>query len=119
MANSRCVWRNAAVRRAREAKMWRGVALALVVVAACVGARADELPARPELLTACIAEAGNDRTALEACQGLIANDCIATEGLSTSSTVLCWSAESDAWDAVIGRASTQMSERWTYKDPMR
>lgn len=99
--------------------MWRGLTVAIVFIAACAGARADELPARPELLTACIAEAGADRAALEACQGVVANDCIAAEGPSTMSVVLCWSAESDAWDVALIRASTQVNERWAGKDPLR
>jgi uncharacterized protein YecT (DUF1311 family) len=99
--------------------MWRVLAVSLVFAAACVGARADELPAHPEALHACIAAAATDRTALEACRGVVANPCIEVDGPSTSSTVLCWSAESDAWDEAVARASAQMNERWTYKDPMR
>jgi uncharacterized protein YecT (DUF1311 family) len=119
MANARCIWRNGAARRTREAKMWRGLVIALVMTAACVGARADELPAHPEALHACVAEAAGDRAALERCRGVVAYPCIEAEGPATMSYVLCWSAESDAWNDVVARASTQLNERWPTKDPMR
>lgn len=69
----------------------------------------------PEPLNACIASAGADGAALEACKGAGARPCVATDGAATSSYVLCWSYEADAWDAVtaarLAERNTQAPER--------
>lgn len=99
--------------------MWRVVMFSAALLGACIGARADELPAHPEALHACIADDAGNQIALDACRGIVANPCIEAEGPATSSTVLCWSAEADAWDAAVIHAATQLSERQSYRDPVR
>lgn len=76
-------------------------ALALACGGHATPARADPLQASPEFLTTCVAGAGEDRTALEACRGSVARPCIDAEGQGYHSDVLCWSAEAEAWRSLI------------------
>jgi uncharacterized protein YecT (DUF1311 family) len=93
--------------------------LAGLAVHACATADADPLPADPALLHACVAGANTEHAALEQCRGVVANPCIAEEGPSTMSTVLCWSAEAEAWEDVIARATARLNETQSYRDPAR
>lgn len=73
-------------------------------------AQADPLPADPQLLRACVAQAGEDRAALQQCYGLVTRACIEAEGGSNSmSDVLCRSAESDVWEELIAEATTRIT----------
>jgi len=87
-------------------------ALALLVTAcATPTARADPLPFNPEILRTCVAQAGQDRAALEQCRGLMTQDCIEAEGGSNSiSDVLCRSGESHAWLVLALEREAQISD---------
>lgn len=92
----------------------------LFVVAALLtttpAAHADlDLPYDPAPLNACIAEAGDSLTALEACQGASATPCVRADGGATMSLVLCWDAEATAWrelmETVIARLDRDDPDR--------
>lgn len=87
------------------------------VVAACASphAAADVLRADARILSACVAEAGQDRTALQQCIGVMTRACVEEEGGSNSmSDVLCRSQESLAWQILI----TERTERIAATDPV-
>lgn len=78
-------------------------ALAFVVTAcATPEARADVLRADARILDACVVAAGQDRSALQQCIGVMTRACVEEEGGSNSMTdVLCRSQESMAWGVLI------------------
>jgi uncharacterized protein YecT (DUF1311 family) len=91
-----------------EAKMRQLLFACALFLTACAPAHADPIQANPELLNACIAAAGEDRAALEACRGSVARPCIELEGQGYHSDVLCWSEEISAWRELINVATTRI-----------
>lgn len=91
-------------------------ALAFVLTAcATPPANADVLQADARILNTCVEQAGQDRAALEQCKGPMTRACIEAEGGSNSMTdVLCRSAESLAWQALVD----QRTEAITTADPV-
>lgn len=84
-------------------------ALALTACAT-PAARADPLSADPQILRACVIEAGADREALDQCVGLVTRHCVAEEGGSNSMTdVLCRSAEADIWQTLIEEQTARIA----------
>jgi len=74
----------------------------LLTACATPSARADVLRSDARILGSCVAQAGQDRVALQQCVGLMTRDCIEEEGGSNSMTdVLCRSSESLAWHTII------------------
>lgn len=96
------------------------LALLALALASCAtpAAQADPLPADPELLNACVANA-IDEAALRQCRGAVARPCIEIEGSNSLSDVLCWSAEADAWRGVIDATMQRISAKQAYRDPQR
>jgi uncharacterized protein YecT (DUF1311 family) len=93
-----------------------------LAVAACVAPPASADPfesAQPQLLDVCLQSAGASREGLQQCVGVVANPCIATDGAATSSYVLCWSAEADAWNTHLSRATTRLNETQEARSPSR
>lgn len=83
------------------------------VLSACATpqACADPLPADPELIRTCVTRAGEDRSALQQCKGIVTRDCIEAEGGPNSmSDVLCRSAEADIWQALIDESTARIAE---------
>lgn len=73
-------------------------------------AHADPLPIDLSILRTCVAQAGQDRAALEQCRGLITQACIEAEGGSNSfSDVLCRSGESDSWSILLYERAIQIA----------
>lgn len=98
------------------------VAILTIVLAACATQPASADPfesAQSQLLDACVQSAGASREALQQCVGVVANPCIVTDGSATSSHVLCWSAEADAWRTHLDRAMTRLNETQQYRSPSR
>jgi hypothetical protein len=110
-------------RRHGEAKMRRlGIVacLAFALAAITQPVRADPFESyNAALVPACVASAGADSTALQACVGSGATPCIAAEGASTMAYALCWDHEATTWREVVTRASTDLSTRQSYRDPER
>lgn len=101
----------------------RQLVFALAVAgAACATPPASADPfesAQPQLLDGCLQSAGASRDALQQCVGVVANPCIATDGAATSSYVLCWSAESDAWNTHLTQATARLNETQESRSPSR
>jgi len=94
----------------------------LALLAACVAPSASADPfesARPELLRACVSAAGDSREALNQCLGSLARPCIAVEGASTHTDVLCWSAEAHEWRVQTAEAMQHLNQTATHRDPAR
>jgi uncharacterized protein YecT (DUF1311 family) len=73
------------------------------VLSACAtpSANADVLQSDPDILGACIAQARQDRAALEQCKGLMTRACVEAEGGTNAYTdVLCRSDEMLAWESI-------------------
>jgi uncharacterized protein YecT (DUF1311 family) len=87
------------------------IACALVLTGcASQQAYADPIPADPELIRACVAQAGQDRAVLQQCPGMVTRACIDAEGGSNSmSDVLCRSSEADIWQVLIDEATTRIT----------
>jgi uncharacterized protein YecT (DUF1311 family) len=65
-------------------------------------AHADSsLMADPATLLACVAHASASRETLASCKGVLAEPCIDADGGATVGLVLCWSAEGEAWNALM------------------
>lgn len=74
-------------------------------------AHADPLTVDPDILRACVAQAGQDRAALEQCRGLITRDCTEAEGGANSITdVLCRAGEAREWQVLIQQRTAQIAE---------
>jgi uncharacterized protein YecT (DUF1311 family) len=86
-------------------------ALAFTLAAcATLTARADPLPADPQLLRTCVTQAGEDRAVLARCNGVVARACIEAEGgPNAMSDVLCRSAEAGIWQALIDEETTRIT----------
>jgi len=86
-------------------------ALAFVLTAcASPSAHADVLQADARILESCVAQAGADRAALQQCVGVMTRACVEAGGGSNSfSDVLCRSAESLAWQAIVDARTEQIS----------
>ena len=87
------------------------LACALVLTAcATPQAHADPLPADPELIRACVTQAGEDIASLRQCPGIVTRACVEAEGGSNAmSDVLCRSAEADIWQALIDEAAARIA----------
>lgn len=94
------------------------LALASFVACACASADPFESP-RPDLLRACVDEAGARRDAVMRCVGVSANPCIATEGGATMGHVLCWGAETNTWRDLMAEATAALDAHLTYRDRAR
>jgi uncharacterized protein YecT (DUF1311 family) len=80
-------------------------------LAACAtpSANADPLPADPQILRTCVAQASKDRVALSECVGHVTRACVEAEGGPNSmSDVLCRSAEADIWQTLIEEATVRI-----------
>ena len=96
----------------QEAKLRQLLFALAVTLAACatLDADADPLPADPEILRTCVAQAGKDRAALSDCVGFVTRACIEAEGGPNSmSDVLCRSAEADIWQTLIEEATVRIT----------
>jgi uncharacterized protein YecT (DUF1311 family) len=108
-----------------EAKMRRvglvaALAFALAATAQCAPVRADPFESyNPNLISDCVATAGTGEAAVRACLGAGATPCIAADGSSTMSYMLCWDHEATTWRELIERAANDMSTRHSYRDPQR
>jgi hypothetical protein len=87
------------------------IACALVLTAyATQQAHADPIPADPELVRACVAQAAQDRAALQQCPGIVTRACIEAQGGSNSmSDVLCRGAEAGIWEALIAESTARIT----------
>jgi len=95
-------------------------ALAFAAIAQCAPVRADPFESyNPDLIGGCVAAAGTDEAALRACYGAGASPCIAADGSTTNSYILCWSHEAGTWRELIQRAMTERNARYSYRDPQR
>jgi uncharacterized protein YecT (DUF1311 family) len=92
--------------------------LAVLSFAANSSAFADPFESpRPDLLRACVAEAGAERSAVMACLGASAHPCVATEGGATMGYMLCWDAEATTWRELIAEASAALTTQMSYRSP--
>ena len=63
-----------------------------------------------ELVTACVAAAGGDEAALNACQGVGSQPCMNSDGgASTMGMVMCLSAEGEAWTSLMDAAQARLA----------
>jgi uncharacterized protein YecT (DUF1311 family) len=95
-----------------EAKLRRLLIACALALTACAApqAHADPLPADPELVRACVGQAGRNCAALQQCQGVVTRACIEAQGGSNSlSDVLCRSAEADIWQTLIDENTARIS----------
>ncbi len=83
----------------------------LFAFALCAPARADPMVgADPAFIDRCLSAAAPDTRGQ--CKGALANPCLEAEGFeSTMALVLCWSAEADAWGALIDTQLTTLRAR--------
>lgn len=82
---------------------------ALMVVAGLFWAYAAPASAEGEV-AACVESAGDEGDALAACQGVVANPCLETDGgASTQGMVMCFAAEADAWASELHAALTRLA----------
>ena len=100
--------------------MFRAAIVWAFVVLGCAPVQADPFESyNPDLINACVTAAGVDETALHACLGAGATPCIAADGPSTMSYMLCWDREATQWREIIERATNDMTTRHGYRDPQR
>lgn len=95
------------------------LAAALAACATPSPASADPIAANPAAAGACLRAADATREAMGRCLGAVAEPCIDAEGPSTISYVLCWSAEYDAWRAIIDGAAPSLAALEPGRDPAR
>jgi hypothetical protein len=88
---------------------------------ACAAAHADTdvVQFNREQLTTCVASAGADRTALEACKGVTAQACIDAEGGVSMAHTLCWDFEAGAWREMVTAATARLAISASYRDGAR
>lgn len=84
---------------------------AILVLAAPAHADPDESEAFIANVAACIAAAADDEAAVSACRGAAANPCLDAAGGITHYMVMCFSAEADAWGAVMEAAAARLAAR--------
>ncbi|HYD74312.1 MAG TPA: lysozyme inhibitor LprI family protein [Candidatus Binatia bacterium] len=100
--------------------MFRAAIVLALAVLTCAPGHADPFESyNPDFVGDCVAAAGADESVLRACLGAGATPCIAAEGSSTMSYVLCWDREATTWREMIERAANDTTTRHGYRDPQR